>query len=170
MYFDYNEKQMPARAPLAPANVAAKLAALGERIRERRRALKVSAVDAAEAAGMSRVTLHRLEGGEPSVTMGAYIGAATAVGLELELVDPRERRPGRARGKPSFPKRIRIADYPQLKRLAWQLHGVVTLTPEDALGLYERNWRHVDSGALDPAERALVNALVQHLGGGRLLV
>ena len=37
---------------------------------------------------MSRVTLQRIERGEPLVTMGAYIGAATAVGLELELVDP----------------------------------------------------------------------------------
>jgi transcriptional regulator with XRE-family HTH domain len=163
---------MPARSPLVAASVATKLAALGERIRERRKALKVSAVDAAEAAGMSRVTLQRIERGEPSVTMGAYIGAATAVGLELELVDPREpaRGKGGARGKPAFPARIRLADYPQLKRLAWQLHGVTTLTPEDALGLYERNWRHVDTAALEPAERALVNALAQHLGGGRLLV
>ena len=163
---------MPSRAPLAPAHVATKLAALGERLRARRKALKVSAVDAAEAAGMSRVTLARIERGEPSVTMGAYIGAATAVGLELELVDPRERQRGAggARGKPPFPARIRLADYPQLKKLAWQLHGVATLTPEDALGLYERNWRHVDTAALNPDERTLVNALAQHLRGGRLLV
>jgi transcriptional regulator with XRE-family HTH domain len=163
---------MPARAPVIAARVAITLAALGERIRARRKALKVSAVDAAEAAGMSRVTLQRIERGEPSVTMGAYIGAATTVGLELELVDLRERRrgPGRARGKPPCPARIRLADYPQLKKLAWQLHGVTTLTPEDALGLYERNWRHVDTAALEPAERTLINALVQHLGGGRLLV
>ena len=160
---------MPARAPLPPNHVATKLADLGERIRERRKALKVSAVDAAEAAGMSRVTLHRIERGEPSVTMGAYLGAATAVGLELELVDPRKRGP-RARSKPPLPPRIRLADYPQLKKLAWQLHGVATVTPEDALGLYERNWRHVDTAALDPAERALVNALARHLGRGRLLV
>ena len=163
---------MPARAPLLAASAATKLAALGERIRARREALKVSAVDAAEAAGMSRVTLHRIERGEPSVTMGAYIGAATAVGLELELVDPRAQRRGAggARGKPPFPARIRLADYPQLKKLAWQLHGVKTLTPEGALGLYERNWRHVDTAALDPDERTLVNALAQHRGGGRLLV
>jgi transcriptional regulator with XRE-family HTH domain len=163
---------MPARAPPSPAHVAAKLAALGARSRERRLALKVSGVDAAESAGMSRVTLQRIERGEPSVTMGAYLGAATAVGLELELVDPRERsrRGGGARGKVPFPARIRLADYPQLKKLAWQLHGVSTLTPEEALGLYERNWRHVDTAALDPAERTLVNALAQHLGGGRLLV
>jgi transcriptional regulator with XRE-family HTH domain len=163
---------MPAPAPLVAASVAARLVALGERIRAQRKALKVSAVDAAEAAGMSRVTLSRIERGEPSVTMGAYIGAATAVGLELELVDPRapRRGAGGARARPPYPSRIRLAEYPQLKKLAWQLHGVSTLTPEDALGLYERNWRHVDTGALDAAERTLISALAQHLGGGRLLV
>ena len=88
---------MPARAPPVADAAATKLAALGMRIRDRRKALKVSAVDAAEAAGMSRVTLQRIERGEPSVTMGAWIGAATAVGLELELVDPRAPQARRAR-------------------------------------------------------------------------
>ena len=161
---------MPAAAPAIAAAAAAKLAALGERIRSQRKTLKVSAVDAAEAAGISRVTLHRVEAGEPSVAMAAYIAAATAVGLELELVEPR----GRSRGKPAaerpYPARIRLADYPQLAKLAWQLHGVKTLSPKEALGLYERNWRHVEPGKLEPAELALVNALVQHLGGGWLLV
>ena len=163
---------MPARAPSLAEAAVTKLAALGQRIRDQRKGLKISAVDAAESAGVSRVTLQRIERGEPSVTAGAWIGAATAVGLELELVDPRTRGRGpKGRvGKRPFPARIRLAEYPQLKRLAWQLHGVATLSPEDALGLYERNWRHVDVAALVPAERALVNALVQHLGQGRLLV
>ena len=163
---------MPATSPRLSSATAAKLAALGERIRERRKTLKVSAVDAAEAAGMSRVTLQRIERGEPSVTMGAYIGAATAVGLELALVDPNGagRGKGDVRGKPPYPARICLADYPQLERLAWQLHGVKTVSPEDALGLYERNWRQLDTAALDDAERALINALVQSIGGGRLLV
>jgi len=163
---------MPARAPIVAEAAATKLAALGQRIRDQRKALKVTAVDAVESAGMSRVTLQRIERGEPSVTIGAWIGAATAVGLEFELVDPRAQgRVGKGRGrKPPFPARIRVADHPQLKRLAWQLHGVTTISPQDALGLYERNWRHVDTAALDADERSLVNALVQHLGGGRLLV
>jgi len=72
---------MPARAPLLADATVTKLVAIGQRIRDQRKALKVSAVDAAESAGMSRVTLQRIERGEPSVTIGAYIGAATAVGL-----------------------------------------------------------------------------------------
>jgi len=163
---------MPAKAPPIADTAASKLVAMGQRIRDQRKALKVSAIDAAESAGMSRVTLQRIERGEPSVTIGAYIGAATAVGLELDMIDPRERGRGKsgARGKPPYPARIRLADYPQLKRLAWQLHGVAMLSPEEALGLYERNWRHVDVASLEPGESTLVNALVQHLGGGRLLV
>ncbi|MFG6415730.1 helix-turn-helix domain-containing protein [Roseateles sp. DC23W] len=43
---------------------------LGARIRAQRQRQRVSATHAAEAAGLSRVTLHRIERGEPSVTMG----------------------------------------------------------------------------------------------------
>lgn len=163
---------MPAPTPPVAQADAIRLDAIGARIREHRLALKVSAVTAAEAAGMSRVTLHRIERGEPSVAMGAYLSAATAVGLEFEVVDPHARAGNdrRRRGQPGFPARVRLADYPQLARLAWQLHGVKTLSPQAALDLYERNWRHVDHGALEPKERALVNALAHELGGGRLLV
>jgi hypothetical protein len=68
------------------------------------------------------------------------------------------------------PASIRLDEYPQLKRLAWQLHGVAEVTPVQALNLYERNWRHVDEAGLEPSERALVRALAATLGGGRLLV
>jgi hypothetical protein len=65
---------------------------------------------------------------------------------------------------------VRLDDYPQLKRLAWQRLGVAEVSPAEALSLYERNWRHIDPTSLDPAERALVHALAHQLGGGRLLV
>ncbi|MEI2778185.1 MAG: helix-turn-helix domain-containing protein [Tetrasphaera sp.] len=56
---------------------------LGARLRDRRTALGVTAVVCAEAAGVSRVTLHRIEAGNPSVTIGAYINVAAALGLHL---------------------------------------------------------------------------------------
>ena len=103
--------------------------------------------------------------------MGAYIGAAAALGLELEMVDPRERKrapPARAQG--AVAGRIRLADYPQLKkaRLATARRG--QLTPEEALELYERNWRHVDRPRSIAHERALIEGTVAAFGGGRLLV
>ncbi len=160
---------MPATAPTTGETLAARLLALGEQLRAQRKHLGVSATTAAEAAGMSRVTLHRIERGEPSVTMGAYLNAAAALGLALGVVEPQPPPPGRGQAA-SAPKRIRLADYPQLARLAWQHQGTSDVTPAEALSLYERNWRHIEQGALAPHERALIQQLVASLGGSRLLV
>jgi transcriptional regulator with XRE-family HTH domain len=161
---------MPAIAPPIGDHLSATLSALGQRLRARRKALGVNATTAAEAAGMSRVTLHRIERGEPSVTMGAYLSAAAALGLTLQLLDPHDPGGKLADEQPVLPATIPLGDYPQLKRLAWHLQGTTELTPKEALDLYERNWRHVDPKAMDPRERALVKALAHELGGGRLLV
>jgi transcriptional regulator with XRE-family HTH domain len=157
---------MPAQPPALPVATADQLVALGERLREHRKARKISAVVAAEAAGLSRVTLHRIERGEPGVTIGSWLGAAAALGLQLELVDPQEPETTAS----LLPDRLRLDDYPQLRQLAWQLHGVEEVTPQEALSLYERNWRHVDVQALSAAERMLVDTLGRTLGKGRLLV
>ena len=120
---------------------------------------------------MSRVTLHRIERGEPSVAMGAYLSAIETLGLEIELRDPQARRTGAQRASnPRLPSTIRVADFAQLARLAWQLRGATEITPKEALDLYERNWRHVDRQAMDEREREFVTTLVEELAGGRLLV
>ncbi len=122
---------------------------------------------------MSRVTLHRVERGEPSVTMGAYLNAAEALGLELTLApqaapaqapEPDTRKQRTA----TLPEHIRIADFAELKRLAWHIPGAAELTPEEAFGLYERNWRHVAQDRLQPDERALIERLWQRFGRGQV--
>lgn len=160
---------MPAVAPATGQTVAAALATLGERLRAERKRLGVSAVTAAEAAGMSRVTLHRIERGEPSVTMGAYANAAAALGLAVGVAVPPPAAPSRA-PRAGVPRRIVLADYPQLARLAWAYQGATEVTAAEALNLYERNWRHIDQAALAPHERALIDGLAASLGGSRLLV
>jgi len=74
---------MPARTPLVARTATEKLNVLGQQIRAHRKAHRISATSAAEAARMSRVTWHRIEKGEPSVTMGAYLNAMTALGLDF---------------------------------------------------------------------------------------
>lgn len=69
---------------------------------------------AAEAADMSRVTLHWIDAG----------------GLQLDLRDPLARL--NKIDIECLPERVRLADFPQLKRLAWQLHDVDELCPADA--------------------------------------
>ena len=160
---------MPALAPATGDTVVAKLLALGEQLRAQRKHLGVSATTAAEAAGMSRVTLHRIERGEPSVTMGAYFNAAVALGLDLGVIGAPAREPARGPAA-GVPAPIRLADYPQLKRMAWQFQDASSVTPAEALSLYERNWRHIEQGALAPHERTLIQQLVASLGGSRLLV
>ncbi len=114
---------------------------------------------------MSRPTWHRIERGEPGVAMGAWLAAAEAVHLDFDLVDRLAAAPVLA-----VPAAIRLADFPALKKLAWQLGGVDALAPGEALDLYERNWRHIDTSRLTREEAALIDALSATLGGGRLLV
>jgi transcriptional regulator with XRE-family HTH domain len=150
---------MPSAAPPLTATADRRLAAFGRRIHARRKALKVSATTAAEAAGVSRMTLHRIERGEPSVTMGAYMNALAALGLDVDVIATTEA------AQPSpVPGGVRIADHPQLRRLAWQLAPDTELTPEEAWATYERNWRHVDASALDTRERRLLDELARTLG------
>ncbi|MDP3636331.1 MAG: helix-turn-helix domain-containing protein [Azonexus sp.] len=152
---------MPAKSPANPSAVAEQLAALGARIRAHRKDLRVSATALAEAAGMSRVSMHRIEQGEPSVTMGAYLNVLAALGMTFSAtVVGDEPSKNAADDKAGWlPARIRLADYPALKQLAWQVQGTDELTPREALGIYERNWRHVDEAALLPRERNLIDAL-----------
>ena len=97
---------------------------LGSKLREYRKRMKISAVAVAEASEISRITLYRIELGEASVKMGAYINVIHALGLKLELSSAAyAAKTLQNKVAPQIPKSIRIADYRQLKKLAWQLKG-----------------------------------------------
>lgn len=158
---------MPAKLNAIADAAAEKLTLLGEQIRAYRKALRIDITSAAEAAGMSRVTWHRIEQGEPSVTMGAYLNALHVLGLDFGVIGAAESDAGSAGPAREgwIPARIRIADYPQLKQLAWQVRGTDELSPQEALGIYQRNAKHLDLEAMEPAERNLLDALRTALGG-----
>jgi|JI9StandDraft_2_1071091.scaffolds.fasta_scaffold159563_2 transcriptional regulator with XRE-family HTH domain len=152
---------MPSKSPAPTDACTTQLQALGAQIRSQRKALRLSATVTAEAAGVSRVTLHRIEKGEPSVTIGAWCSAMAALGMALQAgsganastAAPSANRTG------WIPARVALADYPQLRALTWQVHGTDTLTPLEALGIYERNARHLDLQAMSADEQALLDAL-----------
>lgn len=115
---------------------------------------------------MSRMTLHRIERGEPSVTMGAYMNALAALGLDVEVTAPVASTAKEMVTPPSSrtpTKTVRVGDFAQLRRLAWQLPADAELTPEEAWGTYERNWRHADPSALEDNERQLLAELARML-------
>lgn len=149
---------MPATSPPVDAAVLAGLAELGNTIRARREELGLTMNQTADAAGLSRVTVHRIERGTPSVTMGAYLNVIAALGLSVDL------HPN------SSAATVRIGDYPQLRLIAWQLGDDTEISEPDALALYERNWRHIDHAAMLPPERLFLQHLADTWGHGRLLV
>ena len=157
---------MPAQSPPLGNDQKKRLRHFGEQIRMHRKLLKLSAVATAEASGISRMTLNRIESGEASVTLGAYLNVISALGLEVELIDPKAAN----KATNEVPEKIHIADYPQLKKLAWQLKDTTELTAKEALDLYERNWRHIEKAKLSANERQFIRNLLVKLGRSALLV
>jgi len=139
--------------------VVARLQDLGSRIRARRKSLGVNATAAAESAGMSRVTLHRIEKGEPSVAMGAWANLVAALGMDWQIQDRPAAEQAPVDRSAWVPVRVELAQYPQLRALAWQVHGADALSPEEAFGIYERNARHLDMEAMPAHEHELWQAL-----------
>ena len=92
--------------------------------------------------------------------MGAWCNAMAALGMGLQATpstaDTAKPAPDRTGW---IPARVALADYPQLRALTWQVHGTDTLTPLEALGIYERNARHLDLQAMSADEQALLDAL-----------
>lgn len=64
---------------------------------------------------------------------------------------------------------LKIDDYPQLALLAWN-RAVREIAGDEALALYERNWRFVDVASLIPKEKELIDHLVAQYGHGVLNV
>lgn len=147
---------MPAKNPKITREIANQLSILGGQIRAQRKKLKLNATVAAEAAGMSRITWYRIEKGEPAVTMGAWFNAVTVLGLTLDI--PETEITGTDR-RDWIPARIRLADYPELKKLAWHVRGADILSAREAMDIYERNQRHLDLDAMTPEEVRLLDAL-----------
>jgi transcriptional regulator with XRE-family HTH domain len=120
-------------------------------------------------AGISRVTLHRIEKGEPTVNIGAYLQVCEALGLYLTLLPLVSQEVDVKSPDPELPH-IRIKDYAQLKALAWQLKDDEYLTDAEAMAIYERNKRFLDLTHLEEPERNLMQRLIDTRGMEKLLV
>lgn len=90
---------------------------LGERLRNARLRRNLTSVLFAERVGVSRDTLHRLEKGDPGISLGTYLRALRVLGLDqdLDLIaqddvlgrklqDERLAAPRRSRGGDDGPK------------------------------------------------------------------
>jgi len=62
---------------------------------------------------------------------------------------------------------VRLADYPQLRDLAWNRTDEL-IPAREAFQLYERNWRFLDHARLDDGERRLIERLKHEFGHGEI--
>jgi DNA-binding XRE family transcriptional regulator len=137
------------------------LVQIGKQIKSKRTALSQSQDTLAKLAGMSRATLVRCESGIPGVAIGAYVSLAWVLGLSLKILDEAESE--------AKIEAISISDYPQLKKLSWQLNPNAVLTPVEAWGIYQRNYLQFSSADFTAHEAALYRALsVEMRGRGEL--
>lgn len=60
---------------------------------------------------------------------------------------------------------ILVDDYPELSLLTWS-RAKREISPQEALALYERNWRFVDRAKMADGEAALIQRLVAQYGKG----
>ncbi|MFZ0453451.1 MAG: helix-turn-helix transcriptional regulator [Ignavibacteriaceae bacterium] len=58
----------------------------GENIKLARLRRKLSTIQVAERAGISRTTLYEIERGKPNVSMGNYVQVLSVLGLENDLL------------------------------------------------------------------------------------
>lgn len=163
---------------------------LGARIAALRQSKQMRQEDVAAAAGVGRATVREIEHGSATAEIGSYfrvlkvldalddvnLVAQLAAHLAAEPARPvmrvRPPRPvalvrsiGSARGKDV----VRLDDYPQLAQIGWN-RAVREITGEDALALYESNWRFVDQDKLIAREKTLLDRLVKKYGHGVLNV
>ena len=151
--------------PIKPSIDSKLLKSLGAQIYAQRRALKISATALSEAAGISRVTLYRIEHGAPSVAIGAYAQTLDSLGWALAIQPvntlPVEQEASRVEW---IPARIELARYPALAQLAWQINSSLMLKPLEAWDVYERNAKHFDTASLQAHELQLLQALQTAFG------
>ena len=78
---DVNQLGSPPRGRTLPVPVKRALRKLGEEIRDARRRRRIPVAIMAERASISRMTLNKIEKGDPGVALGTYATVLFALGL-----------------------------------------------------------------------------------------
>ena len=95
------------------------------------------------------MTLHRIETGAASVSLGALMNVLEALDLSLGQLEGPEDGGAEAGAAPQA-ETIVLAAYPLLRQLAWHVQGTGTLSAAEAAALYARQ-RQLISTLQQPA-------------------
>jgi DNA-binding XRE family transcriptional regulator len=100
----------------APIPVTRAIRKLGHDVRDARRRRRIPATILAERASISRTTLHKVEQGDPGVSLGIYATVLFVLGMidRLgDLADPKHDSVGLELEEEHLPERIRLARSPR---------------------------------------------------------
>src|ERR1700678_1325586 len=95
-----------------PVPVTRALRKLGHDIRDARRQRRIPVAILAERASISRMTLSKVEKGDPGVSVGTYATILFALGMAdrfADVADPRHDTVGRELEEEHLPERIRLS-------------------------------------------------------------
>jgi hypothetical protein len=95
----------------APVPVTRALRKLGHDIRDARRRRRIPVAIMAERASISRMTLNKVEKGDPRVSAGTYATVLFTLGMSDrfgDVADPRHDTVGRELEEEHLPERIRL--------------------------------------------------------------
>ena len=96
----------------APVPVTRTLRKLGHDIRDARRRRRIPVAILAQRASISRMTLNKIEKGDPGVSAGAYATVLFSLGMAdrlADVADPRHDAVGRDLEEERLPERIRLS-------------------------------------------------------------
>ena len=99
------------KGSLRPIPVTRALRKLGHDIRDARRRRRIPVAILAERASISRMTLNKVEKGDPGVSLGAYATVLFVLGLLdrlSDLADPKNDAAGLEFEEEHLPERIRL--------------------------------------------------------------
>jgi hypothetical protein len=103
---------MDATSRRVPIPVSRALRKLGHDIRDARRRRRVPVAILAERASISRMTLNKVEKGDPGVAVGTYATVLFSLGMIdrlADVADPRHDSVGMALEEENLPERIRLS-------------------------------------------------------------
>ena len=95
-----------------PVPVSRALRKLGHDIRDARRRRRIPVAILAERASISRMTLNKVEKGDPGVSLGTYATILFALGMAdrlADVADPRHDTVGLELEEEHLPERIRLS-------------------------------------------------------------
>jgi transcriptional regulator with XRE-family HTH domain len=105
-------KERGSSSSRTPVPVIRALRKLGHDIRDARRRRRIPVAILAQRASISRMTLNKVEKGQPGVAAGTYATVLFALGMAdrlADVADPRHDSVGLALEEEHLPKRIRLS-------------------------------------------------------------